>query len=786
MVRRLQRNTCWSLPATTQRKFTNAFRTAYASLVCIVLLYLDWEGFGQSGFIVVVCAAIAAAALYVGQWQSDIWKVTYSCPLCSIIGVLLGSISSNSLSLQLVFLFVGMTVVNQVSCWDRLPKVVGGLGFVLGMLWFVVHDTGGYGVVTAFKELLMVIVVPWLVVGFTLLFPITSLAVHAAQVKVETTCAKLNAAVTALKGAFVATDYAGLYCTHVQHLLTNCETTLTELKTLQGYVDYEAILFPSLVHFPPALQVFVDVCGRVVREMSVLVTILDQILNNNTHKTFVENLRPALDDMTEAVRDILRTVRDHLCGFEASLWDPSGQVCGRSGARMDGRGGRGGTRVTRRWTGPASGGSHAPPGSDYPHADESVRDPEAANGDAVSVGTVGGGGMVDGGGVADMDMEMIAMISNFEFDWEGDEAGTGGEGVGGGGAGSSGGEAGAQRAVATALLRLQAARLALLEGYRRTRIHFVWRNKSVSNLSSLAANPLHPHAQSERVGHGQGAWQAEHEQRALAVQEETSHLRWRNLQPRAAYLHRLLLLLDSFKGLGGVTEARQIAPFAVSACVCRALKTFVDYFHTALIDTVQLVVALCFTPATREDPVAAGQVSSRTDASDLTNTSARSDSSGRTVPPAPVTKTSVCTRLSTLWTTLSPLLVRYIQPMKIALALTLASLFVLVKEVRYGQVQNGVWAMLCIAFIRQDNTSSSFLTGFQRLEGTVLGSVYAFFMFSITQSSFMDGRCPMHIALPVLVGWTFLCAFFREGERHGYAALVAGFTPVVLFLGGSS
>ena len=180
-------------------------------------------------------------------------------------------------------------------------------------------------------------------------------------------------------------------------------------------------------------------------------------------------------------------------------------------------------------------------------------------------------------------------------------------------------------------------------------------------------------------------------------------------------------------------------------------------------------------------PVTVGAVSSRTDASDLTDSSGRTDSSVVPAPTVPSASASthlwsgLWTRLTALQTALGPQLMRFIQPMKIAL--------VLVPEIRYEQVQNGVWAMLCIAFIRQDNTSSSFLTGFQRLEGTVLGSVYAFFMFSVTQSSFVEGRCPVQVALPVLVGWTFLCAFFREGERHGYAALVAGFTPVVLFLG---
>ena len=55
--------------------------------------------------------------------------------------------------------------------------------------------------------------------------------------------------------------------------------------------------------------VFVDLGGKVTKEMMVLIDVLQQIRNNHTHKTFVEQLRPALEDMTVAVRDLLREIR---------------------------------------------------------------------------------------------------------------------------------------------------------------------------------------------------------------------------------------------------------------------------------------------------------------------------------------------------------------------------------------------------------------------------------------------------------------------------------------------
>ena len=145
-----------------------------------------------------------------------------------------------------------MTLINRVSMWERLSKVVGGVCYLLGALWPTVLN---YRISPndAMQQLMMIMIVPWLITGLCLLFPFPSLAVHAAQRKVESVCKKLNAALTATNAAFCSTDYADLYTTHATHMLTNCETTLAELKALVAFVEYEAIFFPTLIHLPAAL-----------------------------------------------------------------------------------------------------------------------------------------------------------------------------------------------------------------------------------------------------------------------------------------------------------------------------------------------------------------------------------------------------------------------------------------------------------------------------------------------------------------------------------------------------
>ena len=122
----------------------------------------------------------------------------------------------------------------------------------------------------------------------------------------------------------------------------------------------------------------------------------------------------------------------------------------------------------------------------------------------------------------------------------------------------------------------------------------------------------------------------------------------------------------------------------------------------------------------------------------------------------------------------------YAQPAKIALAVTVTSFFVLLEQLQ-SRAKNSLWAVLVVVLVRQESTSSSFLTGYQRLEGTVVGAVYAFTVYQIFGCG--TNKCESNISTPVLVFWLALCSFFRDGPRHGYAAIVAGFTPIVLFLG---
>jgi hypothetical protein len=118
--------------------------------------------------------------------------------------------------------------------------------------------------------------------------------------------------------------------------------------------------------------------------------------------------------------------------------------------------------------------------------------------------------------------------------------------------------------------------------------------------------------------------------------------------------------------------------------------------------------------------------------------------------------------------------------MKISAAITIMGALLIYQQLP-NLYQGGMWAMLVIELIRQENTSSSFLTAYQRLEGTVIGAIYAVLIYQIFQCD--KYVCGIEVQVPTLMIWLFVCAYFREGPQHGYSATVAGFTPIILLVG---
>lgn len=127
-----RRNSAYArLPTTTQKKFLASYRTAYTTLVCIVLTQ-SWKLGGSATYVAPLLSAISGGSAYFGQWQNDAWKVTYAAIIGSALGALVG-FSWEYNYFQIILLFVVLTWANRISLWDRLGKVIAAIGIVLGI-----------------------------------------------------------------------------------------------------------------------------------------------------------------------------------------------------------------------------------------------------------------------------------------------------------------------------------------------------------------------------------------------------------------------------------------------------------------------------------------------------------------------------------------------------------------------------------------------------------------------------------------------------------------------------
>jgi uncharacterized membrane protein len=347
--------------------------------------------------------------------------------------------------------------------------------------------------------------------------------------------------------------------------------------------------------------------------------------------------------------------------------------------------------------------------------------------------------------------------------------------------------------------RLVKWRSQLLNAYKVTRMEYVWRRQAPLGRPANAVPNKHPgradiagnkvlftQSSPEESPEQLGPVDAdplvqEAEAHAAAVRRENQRHSWKNLFPRGAYLHRVVALTDLICALDAVLDAKELPPFSPFSFLLTNFKTVALYLYgmgLVFVDTVifwstVLSAVLC-------------AVFQQQERSTRESDNANASSSEQLMRPHTHRHTTsddetVFKKARRRW---RETVRTYAQPCKIALAICVTALFALVDQMRGQIFVDGVWATVAIGFIRQENVSSSFLVGYQRLEGTAIGALYSFVTY---QGLHCDRKeCGLNVTLPVIVVWVAVCAFWRNGARHGYAAIVAAFTPMVLFLGSNS
>ncbi|RYG99162.1 FUSC family protein, partial [archaeon] len=223
----------------------------------------------------------------------------------------------------------------------------------------------------------------------------------------------------------------------------------------------------------------------------------------------------------------------------------------------------------------------------------------------------------------------------------------------------------------------------------------------------------------------------------LSIREETMRLSLRNVGARIAYMHRLSILVEYIATYRhALTSSGQ--PFNVFYFAYAIAVAIVNYFIETCLFWKESIAFL------------RDRYRNMTSLTDF----------ARTLGTAFVNT--------------------YGKGIKVSIAATIASSLMLYKALPF-LFQGGLWMTLVTILIKQDLASSSFLTSVQRLEGTVVGAMYALLVYQIFSCGSVN--CDGWVEIPSLVFWVAVCGLFRSGPQHGYSATVASFTPILLLLG---
>jgi hypothetical protein len=115
------------------------------------------------------------------------------------------------------------------------------------------------------------------------------------------------------------------------------------------------------------------------------------------------------------------------------------------------------------------------------------------------------------------------------------------------------------------------------------------------------------------------------------------------------------------------------------------------------------------------------------------------------------------------------------QPLKVALAILLASIVVLADDKHLGL--QTIWCPITVAQTMSSHPSSAFKSGANRVQGTVLGAVMGM---AVTTWAPVVNKVAIVF---ILTAWVFVCAFSRGSRTYGEAATSAGLTAPIIVIG---
>ena len=123
-----------------------------------------------------------------------------------------------------------------------------------------------------------------------------------------------------------------------------------------------------------------------------------------------------------------------------------------------------------------------------------------------------------------------------------------------------------------------------------------------------------------------------------------------------------------------------------------------------------------------------------------------------------------------------PSLADFRQPMKIGLAIIIATVAVFDDSAVKMMGAANYWSVIAICFVASSHPGSSFKGGANRIQGTALGAMFGFI------TDWLNLNSPVAVVVSLTL-WTFICCFNGASPDYGPIATVAAVTAAIILVG---
>lgn len=692
------------LPAVAKRKLENGIRTAWTVAIFIVIsLYWQWSG-SLTFFSGIM--SIVSHHLYFGHFMETYYQVMVATVVGSSFGTMVGYTSFNT-QLQLALLFISLVIINRVTVWERISRVVATLTCFLGAFTLqsiVIDDDGNRrtGGELTMQVVVLLMFVPYTITAVCLLIPIPGLALVSGCRKSRRVLLNLRTIVANVLHSFHDIDSVDVLVTEADILIAETRPVVEYIATNSRYGANESLLIPA-GDLPAFLKTFSAFATQSLDELSGMLAMMKLMPLNLTHLMFADRLRSGLTDFANEVDQILSLMEErlNLLDFYPSIYRRFCSFDHQEYSKLEQQ------RLT----------------SLYQVSVEKINDicakllneyrevrinyvfykaVRAARSESAIVTLTANQESKFSDATIDISVELESTRFANE-DYTNNSSGT--------------------SAVNSVLMSMKSVpEIEMHRTNTKQKGGLFRRHASAADRFSHPPPPARAahvirSLESHRVdivkSYLESSHQTDEDIRSL-IERETDHLSVKNISYRSAYMSRLFLLQSLVANSANVFTQKH-TPVPIIRFLEGELEATFRYF----VSFKDMKLDYAF-------------------------------------------------------------LRSIVQPAKIAGAVTLTGLFITVPSL--STIRGPLWPGITICFIRQDMSASSFLTCYQRLEGTVLGCFFTIIVYTALQCPDVN-FCNQSNLAPLLIVWTAVTCYFREGPMHGYTGVTAALTPIVLLIG---